>query len=210
MRVMNAVALAALLLTTAGSTALAQDKPADAAASVAVGPQYDTAHVYVVPRRRGPLYRYCHRNVRRYQVPTSCFDNHPDAQQDDVAGGVHAGRHVLRVRFHEADPISVRPRTNRLPRDRHGYSNPIGDGQRSRRCRGTVRGFPLGAMPSCSGRAAFICSCTGTRLCRITRNSTGSPKTGCTCRRVAPMRSSARSWDSREGRSFPTIGMHRA
>src|SRR5271170_3083272 len=140
MRVMNAVALAALLLTTAGSTALAQDKPADAAASVAVGPQYDTAHVYVVPRRRGPLYRYCHRNVRRYQVPTSCFDNHPDAQQDDVAGGVHAGRHVLRVRFHEADPISVRPRTNRLPRDRHGYSNPIGDGQRSRRCRGTVRG----------------------------------------------------------------------
>jgi hypothetical protein len=31
-------------------TSTAQDKPADAAAaSVAVGPQYDTAHVYVVP-----------------------------------------------------------------------------------------------------------------------------------------------------------------
>ena len=49
MRVMNTVALAALLLTTAGGTSLAQDKPADATASVAVGPQYDTAHVYVVP-----------------------------------------------------------------------------------------------------------------------------------------------------------------
>jgi hypothetical protein len=47
MRVMNAVALAALLLTTAGGTSLAQDKPADATASIAVGPQYDTAHVYV-------------------------------------------------------------------------------------------------------------------------------------------------------------------
>jgi predicted enzyme related to lactoylglutathione lyase len=49
MRVLNAVALAALLLTAAGGTSLAQDKPADATASIAVGPQYDTAHVYVVP-----------------------------------------------------------------------------------------------------------------------------------------------------------------
>jgi predicted enzyme related to lactoylglutathione lyase len=49
MRVMNAVALAALLLTTAGGTSLAQDKPADATASVAVGPQYGTVHVYVAP-----------------------------------------------------------------------------------------------------------------------------------------------------------------
>jgi predicted enzyme related to lactoylglutathione lyase len=46
---MNAVALAALLLTAAGGRSLAQDKPADATASIAVGPQYDTAHVYVVP-----------------------------------------------------------------------------------------------------------------------------------------------------------------
>ena len=49
MRVMNAVALAALVLTTGGGTSLAQDKPADATASVAVGPQYGTVHVYVVP-----------------------------------------------------------------------------------------------------------------------------------------------------------------
>lgn len=43
MRVINALALAMLLLATAGGTSMAQDKPA----SVAVGPQYDTAHVYV-------------------------------------------------------------------------------------------------------------------------------------------------------------------
>ena len=49
MRVINALALATLLLATAGGTSMAQDKPADATASVAVGPQYDTAHVYVAP-----------------------------------------------------------------------------------------------------------------------------------------------------------------
>jgi len=49
MRVVNAVALAATLLATAGGTSMAQDKSADATASVAVGPQYDTARVYVAP-----------------------------------------------------------------------------------------------------------------------------------------------------------------
>src|SRR5262245_21427066 len=49
MRVINALALAILLLATAGGTSLAQDKSADATASIAVGAQYDTAHVYVAP-----------------------------------------------------------------------------------------------------------------------------------------------------------------
>jgi hypothetical protein len=47
MRVTNAVALATLLLATAGGTSMAQDKPADATPFVAVGPQYDSAHVYI-------------------------------------------------------------------------------------------------------------------------------------------------------------------
>ena len=49
MRVIHALALAILLLATAGGTSMAQDKPADATAFVAVGAQYDTAHVYVAP-----------------------------------------------------------------------------------------------------------------------------------------------------------------
>jgi hypothetical protein len=49
MRVINAFALGTLLLATASGTATAQDKSVDATASVAVGPQYDTAHVYVAP-----------------------------------------------------------------------------------------------------------------------------------------------------------------
>jgi predicted enzyme related to lactoylglutathione lyase len=47
MRVINALALATLLLATAGGTSMAQDKSAGATPSVAVGAQYDTAHVYV-------------------------------------------------------------------------------------------------------------------------------------------------------------------
>src|SRR5215475_13950446 len=50
MGVINALALATVLLATAGSTSsMAQDKSAGAAPSLAVGPQYDTAHVYVAP-----------------------------------------------------------------------------------------------------------------------------------------------------------------
>jgi hypothetical protein len=49
MRVINALALATLLLATAGGTSMAQDKQADATPSLAVGPQYDTAHVYLAP-----------------------------------------------------------------------------------------------------------------------------------------------------------------
>jgi predicted enzyme related to lactoylglutathione lyase len=49
MRVINALALTTLLLATAGGTSMAQDKPATATTAVAVGPQYDTAHVYVAP-----------------------------------------------------------------------------------------------------------------------------------------------------------------
>ena len=49
MRAINALTLATLVLATAGGTSLAQDKPADATLSVAVGAQYDTAHVYVAP-----------------------------------------------------------------------------------------------------------------------------------------------------------------
>ena len=47
MRAINALTLATLVLATAGGTSMAQDK--SAAPSVAVGAQYDTAHVYVAP-----------------------------------------------------------------------------------------------------------------------------------------------------------------
>jgi predicted enzyme related to lactoylglutathione lyase len=49
MRVINTLALATLLLAAAGGTSMAQQKSADATPSLAVGAQYDTAHVYVAP-----------------------------------------------------------------------------------------------------------------------------------------------------------------
>ena len=108
MRVINALALATLLLATAGGTSVAQDKSAGATPSVAVGVQYDTAHVYVAP---GDLDRFSDSLIATFggtKSQQAAVTVTPDAQQDDVAGGVHAGRHVLRVRFYDADPISVR------------------------------------------------------------------------------------------------------
>jgi hypothetical protein len=49
MHLINALALAALLLGTTTGRSIAQDKPAVATPVVAVGPQYDTAHIYVAP-----------------------------------------------------------------------------------------------------------------------------------------------------------------
>src|SRR5262249_56181356 len=49
MRIINALALTTILLGAAGTTLIVRDKPAGATPSVAVGSQYDTAHVYVAP-----------------------------------------------------------------------------------------------------------------------------------------------------------------
>jgi hypothetical protein len=49
MRVIHSLALTVLLLAVASGTSMAQDKPAVVTPSVAVGPQYDTVHVYVAP-----------------------------------------------------------------------------------------------------------------------------------------------------------------
>jgi hypothetical protein len=117
MRVINALALATLLLVSAGGTSMAQDKPADAAPYIAVGAQYDTAHVYLAP---GDLDRFSDSIIATFggtKSQPADLTITPTAQHDEVAGAVHAGWYVLRVRFHDANPVSVRPRANRLPRD---------------------------------------------------------------------------------------------
>ena len=138
MRVINGLALD-LLLAIAGGTSLAQDKPADATLSLAVGAQYDTAHVYVAP---ADLDRFSDSLIATFGGTKSQkaeLTITPTPSKTNWQAVLHSGWHVLCVRFHDADPISVRPRTNRLPRDRHGCSDPIGESQRSRRCRGTVQ-----------------------------------------------------------------------
>ncbi len=49
MHLISALALATLLFGTATVTSMAEDKPALATPVIAVGPQYDTVHVYVAP-----------------------------------------------------------------------------------------------------------------------------------------------------------------
>jgi len=49
MRVIKVLAIAAILLGNATGTVVAKDKRAAQAPVVAVGPQYDSTHVYVAP-----------------------------------------------------------------------------------------------------------------------------------------------------------------
>jgi len=49
MRIIEAVAIAAILLGSTAGNLLAKDVPAAGAPSIAVGPQYDSTHVYVAP-----------------------------------------------------------------------------------------------------------------------------------------------------------------
>jgi hypothetical protein len=49
MRVINVLAVAVIVLSNAAGTLWAKDKPATQPASVAVGSQYDSTHVYVAP-----------------------------------------------------------------------------------------------------------------------------------------------------------------
>ena len=198
MRVMNAVALAVVLLTTADGTSWAQDKPADAMASVAVGPQYDTAHVYVAPE-----------DVDRFSDSVIATFGGTRSQQAALTITPTPSKTMWRAVFTSIGTFSVFGFTTPIPYpfglERTGYlvtdmDTAIRSANANEETLSWHRSrIPLDAMPSCSGWAAFICSCTGTRLRRTTRNSTRSPKTGCTCHRVAPMRSSALSWVSRRG-----------
>jgi predicted enzyme related to lactoylglutathione lyase len=49
MRVIKVLAVATVILGNGAGTILAKDKPAASTSSVAVGPQYDSTHVYVAP-----------------------------------------------------------------------------------------------------------------------------------------------------------------
>jgi hypothetical protein len=49
MRIIKTIAVTAIILGCTTATLLAKDKPAAPAPSVAVGPQYDSTHVYVAP-----------------------------------------------------------------------------------------------------------------------------------------------------------------
>ena len=139
MRVINALALATLLLAIAGGTSLAQDKSAGATPSVAVGAQYDTAHVYVAP---GDLERFSDSLIATFGGTKS--------QQAALTVTPTPSKTMWQAVFTPVGTFSVFGFTTPipypfgvertgLPRDRHGYGNPIGEGQRSRRCRGAVQ-----------------------------------------------------------------------
>ena len=209
MRVINALALATLLLVTAGGTSLAQDKPAAATPSVAVGPQYDTAHVYVAPA-----------DLDRFSDSLVATFGGTKSQQAALTITPTPSTTMWQAVFTPVGTFSAFGFTTPIPYpfgvERTGYLVTDMDtaiqSAKANEADVVVAPFkdPIGldAIVQWPGGVYMQLYCTRPR--RITRNSTKSPKTGSTCHRVAPMRSSAPSWDSLKGRSSPTTGTHRA
>jgi hypothetical protein len=87
----------AILAVAAGIVFTITDAAA-ASPSLAVGPQYDTTHVYVVPEE---FDRFSDAVVATFggTKSSSGYDqHHPDPERDNVAGCVYAGWHLLGVR----------------------------------------------------------------------------------------------------------------
>ena len=199
MRVINALALATLLLATAGGTSMAQDKSAGATPSVAVGAQYDTAHVYVAP---GDLDRFSDSLIATFGGTKS--------QQAALTITPTPSKTMWQAVFTPVGTFSVFGFATPIPYpfgvERTGYLvTDMDTAIQSAKANGAdvvVAPFndPIGLDAIVQWPGGLYMQLYGTRARRITRNSTRSPKTGCTYHPVAPMRSSALSWDlAREG-----------
>ena len=178
-----------LLLLTDVPAAIARNAEQQSAPQVAVGPQYDTAHVYVAPA-----------DVDRFSDSVIATFGGTKSQQAAVTVTPTPSTTNWQAVYTPVGTFSVFGFTTPLPYpfgvERTGYLvTDIDKAIQSAKANGADISWPRsrirsGAMPSSSGLAAYICNCTGTRPHRITRNSTPYPKTGCTCRQIAPMRSS--------------------
>ena len=111
------------------SSPLATLNAAPPTAGVAVGPQYDTTHVYVSPEDFiPPCCKFCG-NVRRHHIEARRVHGYANAEHDYVPVGIDAGRHTIGVWLQNAGPLSFRSRTYRLPGNQHGRGCPRSSGK---------------------------------------------------------------------------------
>ena len=103
MRIIGALGLVLTLLANAASAG-AQTTSAASTSGVAVGPQYDTTHVYVAAE---DFDRLVTSFVATFGGSTS-KQGVADTEQHVVTDGLHAGGHALRVRLQNAGSLSVR------------------------------------------------------------------------------------------------------
>jgi hypothetical protein len=107
MRMTRTVVLTTILgASLAGATAAWAE--AATAAAVAVGPQYDTTHVYVAPDDFDRFVASLIATFGGTKSQQGGVSGDTDAQPDDVPARVHPRRHDLRVRLQDAGPLSFR------------------------------------------------------------------------------------------------------
>jgi hypothetical protein len=93
-----------VLAATAGMVLAIKDARA-ATRSLAVGPQYNTTHVYVAPE---DFDRFVESLIATFggTKPQGAVINITPTPSE-VAGGVHPSRYILGVRFQDSDSLSV-------------------------------------------------------------------------------------------------------
>ncbi len=87
--------------------------------AVAVAPQYDTTHVYVAPEDFDRFTASLIATFGGSKSKQGVFQVTPTPSPGHVATRAHPGGHFLRLRLQDADPVSLRPRADRLPGVRH-------------------------------------------------------------------------------------------
>jgi hypothetical protein len=88
----------AIVAVAVGTVLAVTDAPA-ASLSLAVGPQYDTTHVYIAPEEFDSFSDALVATFGGTKSQAAVINITPDPQRDNVAGRVYAGRHLFGVRI---------------------------------------------------------------------------------------------------------------
>ena len=191
MRTIMVLALAAALAGAVAFAAVAQLSSAPTP-EVAVGPQYDSTHVYVAP---ADFDRFVASFVATFGGTASkrACHGYADAEPDHVAACSDAGREPLGVRLRDTCSLSLRRRADRLSRRGHGHRRPGGPRRWGGRHRRPVprsdrprRGDPVAGRREHAALLAHDAASCAAAGCR-------SRKPRSTCRTTAPTPSSATS-----------------
>ena len=136
------VALVLTLGLAVGSlhvSAFAQSAQTAETVSVAVGPQYDTTHVYVAPGRFRSLRRELDCDIWRHNDQAGSLHSNSDPEQHHVATGPDTRGLGIGFRLQDADPVSVWLGAYRLSGHGHGRSGPRRQGHWRRRLRRSLQ-----------------------------------------------------------------------
>src|SRR5271170_7913749 len=208
MRLIKLFAVAAIVLGSAPGPLIAKDKPVQTP-SVAVGPQYDSTHVYVAPADLDTFTSSLVSTFGGTKSQPATFSVTPTLSETTFV-----------FVFTPVGTFSVFGFKTPVPYpfgvERTGYLvTDMDSAVRSAKAHDAdivVLHSPIrsAGMSSSLGRAVSICSSTGTQRRLITRSFKPFPKTGSMCPLSARTHSSETLWPSQAAGSLPMTGMHQA